>query len=78
MELDDRILAVPVGSHSDELRGVIKLNETAALIFNLLKEETTEENIVDELKEVYDVPLEVLKTDVHSYIEGFQKEGLLA
>lgn len=77
IELDDHIIAVPIGINSDKVRKVVKLNETAALIFDMLKVETTEMKIVEDIMKKYDVPLDVLKADVHSYIEAFMKEGLI-
>lgn len=77
MELDDQIVAVPVGERAAELRGVIKMNETSAFIFECLKTETSEEAIVDALSKEYNAPLQVLKNDVHQYIESFRKRGLL-
>lgn len=78
MELDDRIVAVPVGTNSAEFQGVVKLNETAARIFELLKDEITTEVIVKKLAKEYDCPENVLEKDVQKYIAYFQEEGLLA
>ena len=46
MEIDDQMMAVPVGEVADELHGILKLNQSAAAILELLKEETSEEEIV--------------------------------
>jgi len=77
MELDDKIVALPVGEGVNEYHGVIKLNETAAFIFNLLRKNTTEEDIVDALVEKYDAPREIITRDVHQYINEFQEKGFL-
>ena len=54
MEIDDQMMAVPVGEEADELHGILKLNESAAAILELLKEETSEEEIVQKLLEKYE------------------------
>lgn len=77
MDLDDQIIAVPVGEAAGEFRGVVKLNETAAFIFDLLTEDMTEEAIVDALEKEYDAVREVLAADVHRYVNEFREKGLL-
>lgn len=77
MELDDRIIAVPIGENSKEFRGVVKMNETAAFIFNLLKEETTEDSVLEALAKEYKLPKESLIDDVKKCISVFEEKGLL-
>ena len=78
MELDDQIVAVPVGDGSEEFRGVVKLNEEAAFVFNLLKEEISEESIVNAMAETYDAPRDTLAADVHKCVADFMEKGLLS
>ena len=73
----DEFIAVPVGDDSSRFHGVIKMNEPSAFIFDLLKEDTTEDAIVDAMKAIYDAPEEVLLTDVQKYIHSFKNEGVL-
>ena len=77
MALDDYTIAVPVGDSTDKFHGVFKMNETATFIFNLLKEETTEEEIITIIKEIYNAPIDLVTEDVHKYIEVFQKYDML-
>lgn len=77
MVLDDRTIAVPVGLDANEFQGVVKLNETAAFILELLKNDTTEEAIVRALAEEYDAPEELLISDVHNYIKEFEERDML-
>lgn len=77
MELDDSLIAVPVGEGAHEFHGVIKLNETAALIFQLLKQEITENEIVDALSGEYEAPKNEIAADVHSCLENFRESGVL-
>lgn len=77
MELDDRVVAVPVGENVSVFRGVIKMNDTAARILDLLKDDTTEKAIIDSLAEEYEAPLEAIANDVHEYISELQAKGFL-
>ena len=77
MELSDQIIAVPIGDNVQAFRGVIKLNETSAFIFELLKEDITEDIIVDKLEMEYNAPKELLIHDVRRYIQEFNERGLL-
>ena len=76
MELDDQIVAVPVGEGSQEFRGVVKLNESAMEIFSLLKEETTEEAVIAALRQRYgnDPEIPGFVADMVRYLTG---EGVL-
>ena len=77
MELNDQIVAVPVGDNADNYHGVVKMNETANAIFNLLAEDTTEEAIVEAMEKEYDVFKEILAADVKRYVQEFREKGLL-
>lgn len=77
MNLEDQVVAVPVGADVNKFRGVVKLNETSAFIFGLLAEDTTEEAIVDAMEKEYDAPLSVITEDVRKIIAEFEEKGLL-
>ena len=77
MEIMDMVVAVPVGDGTENMKSILRLNRTAASIFDLLKEETNEEKIVESLMTRYDVSKETLEHDVHKYIEEFRKRNLI-
>ena len=77
VELDNKIIAVPVGSDGSGFHGVIRLNETGAYILDLLKQETTEEAIITAMKNEYDTPEENIAKDVHAYLERFREKDIL-
>ena len=77
MEMDDKIVAVPIGEGADDFHGVIKLNDSAAAIFELLTQDTTAEAVVDALAQKYDTPRAELTAFVTKYITELQAEGLL-
>lgn len=62
---------------SAKFSGLVRSNKTAAEIVNLLKSETTEENIVSVMQKKYDVSESVLKQDVHRIIETLRNIGAI-
>ena len=62
---------------SSSFAGLIRNNKTAAFIVECLKEETTEEKIVEAMFEKYDAPKEILAKDVSEVIEKLRKVGAL-
>lgn len=59
------------------LSGLVRSNKTAAEIIELLKFDTTEENIVSEMQKKYDVSESVLKKDVRRIIEILRSIGAI-
>ncbi len=77
MELDDEIVAVPVGESAADLHAVLNVNEEAMRILELLKEETTEEAVVAQLLKEYAGEKDEIAAHVHAYIEQLAAEGLV-
>ncbi|MDO4608003.1 MAG: PqqD family protein [Clostridia bacterium] len=71
-------VAVSVGGTADSFNGYIKLNETGAFIFNMLKKDTTREDIIVALgKEYPDADDKDIIDSVDSLIEKLTKADLL-
>ena len=62
---------------SSSFAGLIRSNKTAAFIVECLKEETTQEKIVEAMFEKYDAPKDVLAKGVSDVIEKLRKVGAL-
>lgn len=77
LDMNGQIAAVPVGDTAGEVHGMIRMNKTASVILSLLKEDTTEEQIVDTLMERFDAERELLSSEVHRVIIYLQNEGLV-
>ena len=77
VELGDEIVAVPVGNDAHECGGIITLNEVSAYIFELLKEDITEEAIVRAIRMKYSAPESVVLKDVKRIIKNINDDGLL-
>ena len=77
MDLEDGLVAVPVGDGASQFRGVLKVNETAATIIKLLENDTSEEQIVDSLLHEYEGEKEQMKNYVHEFIATLTSEGII-
>ena len=66
---------VPVGAEA--FNGVVRSNETAAFIVDCLKQETTEEKIVDAMCAEYDAPREVIAADVAEILDTLRSINAL-
>lgn len=61
----------------DSFNGIIRSNKTAAFIVNCLKEETTEEKIVDAMCSKYDADRETIAGDVSEIIAKLREIGAI-
>ena len=76
-ELMDQYFAVPVGDNSEELGGMIKLNETGKRILELLQEETDLDSVIQALLAEYDAPESVLREEVEKMIAVLHSEDII-
>ena len=74
-DIDGTQFLVAVGETS--FNGIVRNNGTAAEIVDLLKEETTKEQIVDEMCAKYDAPRERIAADVDKILEKLRSIGAL-
>ena len=73
-EANGEKIAVSVGG---SFNGMLKLNETAAFIAELLKEETTVEEAAEKFCGVYEIDKETAIKSVETVAEQFRKVGLI-
>ena len=74
-EMDGEHLTVPAGGSS--WNGLIRSNKTAGFIVECLKEETSEEAIVEKMAEKYDAPRERIAADVAKILTKLRSVGAL-
>ena len=82
MKLNDVIISEANGekievSVGGSFNGMLKLNETAAFIAELLKQETTVEEVAEKLCSVYETDKETAIKSVEAVAEQFRKVGLI-
>lgn len=68
-------LLVPTGEA--EFSGLVKGNRTLGIILELLKKDTTEEEIVTAMTERFDAPKEIIARDVRKAISELRKIGAI-
>lgn len=68
-------VVVPVGKV--DFDGMIKLNETGALLWSKLLRETTPDHLIEELLKEYDVEASVAEKDVEAFLSKLRGAGLL-
>ncbi len=68
---------VVVASNTDIFKGMLKLNESGALIFKHMQEDVSIEQIVDLILGEYEVEREVVEKDVAAFVDTFKKVGLI-
>lgn len=71
-----KLVAVPIGDDT-AFTGAVEMNKTAAVIFEMLKKETTEDSIVEALAQQFDAPRERIAEDVHRCLDAFRQKDLL-
>lgn len=70
-------IVVPVGKTAAEFNGMITLNESGAFFWDCMAEETTVEDVVAKVLEVYEVTPEKAAEDVDKFISMLRENGLL-
>lgn len=76
-EVAGKTVAVAVGEDLESFGGFIKLNETGAFIFNLLREEISKEEIVKAICREYDVTEEKAIKATEEFLEYLSSFGVI-
>ena len=76
-EIGNQIMAVPVGKQTSEIHGMIALSESAKLLWEVLQNGATVEELADVLMENYEVERSVAVADVDNFIKLLSAQGAL-
>ncbi len=68
---------IPSGERIIDFNGLIRLNDTAVFIWNMLTEGSENSEIIKTLTEEYEIDAETATADVHELLETLQKKNLL-
>ncbi len=71
---EKEILLVSIGNE-ESFKGLAKTNETAAIVVEMLKEDVTEEAIIDRINSEYNAPREVIAADVRELLAKLREIG---
>lgn len=76
-DLAGQSIVVALGEASKTFNGMIKLNDTGRLIWDMLADGKTKDEIVDRFVAEYDVERSVVDKDVTVFIETLQGADIL-
>ncbi len=77
-EVADKIVAVAVGDDLQKFNGFIKMNDVGAYIFNLLKNDVTEDEIVAAMKKDYeDATEEEIRENVKEFTAKLKESDVI-
>ena len=77
-EVADKIVAVPVGDDLEKFNGFVKMNDVGAYIFNMLKNDVTEDEIVAAmLKDYEDVTEQEVRETVKEFTDKLKAENVI-
>lgn len=77
-EVADKIVAVPVGDDLEKFNGFVKMNDVGAYIFNMLKNDVTEDEIVTAmLKDYEDATEQEVRETVKEFTGKLKAENVI-
>lgn len=77
-EVADQMVAVPVGDDLGEFNGFIKMNDVSADMFELLKQDTDVEAMVEALKVKYtDATEDEIRENVVNFTDKLKEAGVI-
>ncbi len=76
-KISDSYVIVPVGSAVVDFSGLVNVNESGAMLFEMLQKGCEESDLVKKLLEEYDVEREVAEADVKKFIGKVKDAGIL-
>ena len=76
-KIGEQIMAVPIGTQTSEIHGMIALSESAELLWKALEEGSTVEEMTRILTENYDIDASTAETDIKAFLEQLKNQGAL-
>ena len=76
-KISDSYVVVPVVDAVVDFSGLVNLNESGAMLFELLQKGAEESELVDALLKEYDVSRETAEADVKRFVSKVKDAGIL-
>lgn len=76
-EIAGTFIVVPIGQRVIEFNGLLKLNESCALLWKGLERGAEMRELIEELKTEYNVNRNEAEADVRSFINFLNQRGML-
>ncbi len=75
--LGDNYIIVPVGPEAQRCNGIIKINETGKLIWEMLEKTATREELVTAMTEHFEIDRVTAEKDVDIFVEKAARANLI-
>ena len=76
-EIAGNFVVIPVGQNIADYKNMLHLNETGVFLFNLLKNDTTIEALVQSLVDEYEVTKEKANEDVITFVNKLKEADII-
>ena len=76
-KIGEQVMAVPIGTQTTEIHGMIALSESGELLWKALENGATIDVLTNILVENYDVDYALAENDVKTFIEQLNNQGVL-
>ncbi len=77
-EIAGDYVIIPVGKTALEFNGMITVNESGVIMWEMLLKGTTQEALLSALLEQYEVSEEIAKADVQEFLETLLKYDIIS
>lgn len=76
-EIAGECVVVALGEASKIFNGIIKLNETGRIIWNMLAEGCDKETVVNAILQEYDIEREIVEKDFDRFVKTLSEANIL-
>lgn len=71
------VIVIPAEQALVDFKAIITLNETGAYLWELLREDTSKEKLLENMLKEYDVDEKILSADIDEFLSVLEEKGLL-
>ena len=71
------VIVIPAEQALVDFKAIITLNETGAYLWELLKEDTSKEKLLENMLKEYDADEKILSADIDEFLSVLEEKGLL-
>lgn len=76
-EIAGNFVVVPTGNELVNLNGMITLNDSGAVLWGFLENDTTKEAVIDGMLKEFDIDRETAEADIDEFLDLLRKIGAL-
>lgn len=74
--IENQITAVSMGEDNG-FRGIVKLNETGLVLWNMLENDVTVDDMAEALTAEYDIDIDTARQDVLNFVDILEDKNLI-